>query len=471
MNDLQVVVLAGGSGTRLWPLSRELYPKQFLNLTGEASLLQRTLNRISTLNSAPPLIVCNEEHRFLVAEHCRLAAVSNPTIILEPEGKNTAPAVTLAAFEAITTNEDPVLLVLPSDHHIADLDGFNRAIREALPIAKQGSMVMFGCTPIRPATAFGYIQAVEQSIGSSTALEIQSFVEKPDQETAESMLDEGSYYWNSGMYMFLASRYLSDIQELNPKIFECCQSAIEQRTRDLDFIRPGPKFIESPADSIDYAVAEKASNSVMIPIDIDWNDVGNWEEIWEISEKSESGNVTFGDVITHDTSESLIYSDDRLVTTIGIKNAVVVETSDAVLISDRKQVQDVSNIVRDIKLRTRTEHYRHDRVYRPWGSYQKIEEGSRFLVKRITVNPEASLSLQIHHHRSEHWIVVQGVAQVTRDEEIFMLNENESTYIPLGTPHRLVNPNKEMLHLIEVQVGNYLSEDDIVRLQDDYNRN
>jgi mannose-1-phosphate guanylyltransferase/mannose-6-phosphate isomerase len=470
MTDLRVVVLAGGSGTRLWPLSRELYPKQFLNLTGEASMLQRTLNRVSTLSSAPPLIVCNEEHRFLVAEHCRREALPHSTIILEPGGKNTAPATTLAALEAMANGEDPVLLVMPSDHHIVDTDGFKHAIREAFPIAEQGSLVMFGCTPRGPATGFGYIRALDRFEQASSALRIQSFVEKPDSETATRMLDEGGYYWNSGMYMFLASRYLSDIKALSPQIYECCRLGIEQKTQDLDFIRPGPKFVEAPTDSIDYAVAEKTSNSVMLPIDIGWSDVGNWEEIWELSEKSEERNVTFGDVITYDTSESLIYSDDRLVTTIGIKNVVVVETSDAVLVADRNRVQDVSNIVKHIKRSTRTEHYRHDRVYRPWGSYQKIEEGSRFLVKRITVNPEAKLSLQIHHHRSEHWIVVQGTAEVTRDEEIFILNENESTYIPLGTRHRLVNPDKEVLHLIEVQVGDYLSEDDIVRLHDDYNR-
>jgi mannose-1-phosphate guanylyltransferase/mannose-6-phosphate isomerase len=462
------VILAGGSGTRLWPLSRELYPKQFLKLTGGLSMLQDTLQRLTGLSAASPYVICNEEHRFIVAEQCRALGLTWGAIILEPAARNTAPAIALAALYAVREGDDPILLVLPADHHIADVTAFRAALVKGAALVTADDLVTFGIVPERPETGYGYIKAGAQL--KSCAHKVAQFVEKPDLETAKGYIAGGAHYWNSGMFMFRASTYLKELAAYRPDIYEACRLAAGTMTSDLDFQRPGPEFAKSPADSIDYAVMEKTKGSLVLPINVGWSDVGSWKALWEVSARDAHGNHVRGDVVCVDTSNSLLISEGRLLATVGVSDVMVVETADAVLVAQRDRAQDVKRIVEELRIAKRSEHQAHRRVYRPWGSYETVDEGDRHQVKRITVNPGAKLSLQMHHHRSEHWIVVHGTAVVTCGEKEFVVHENESTYIPIGSKHRLANPGKIPLDLIEVQVGSYLGEDDIVRFQDAYGR-
>ncbi len=466
------VILSGGSGTRLWPLSRELFPKQLLPLVGDRTMLQETISRLDGLEDlAPPLVICNDEHRFLVAEQLREIDVDPLAIILEPVGRNTAPAVAVAAAKAaelLGTDTDPVLLVLPADHVIRDIEGFHSAIGRAHGLAEGGRLVTFGVLPTAPETGYGYIRADELRDGHAP---VREFVEKPDADTARGYLEAGDYYWNSGMFMFLADRYVAELREHRPDIVSACVRAVSEAREDLDFIRlDRGAFEECPSDSIDYAVMEQTGAGEVVPIDVGWSDVGSWSALHEAKDADGEGNVIVGDVLVDDTRDCYLYAGSRLVATVGLENAVVVETADAVLVAPRDRVQDVKRLVGKLKESGREERLLHRKVVRPWGSYDSVDEGDRFQVKRIVVNPGAQLSLQMHHHRAEHWIVVQGTARVSRGEETFLLGENESTYIPVGTTHRLENPGKLPLHLIEVQSGAYLGEDDIVRFEDTYGR-
>jgi len=458
------VILAGGTGSRLWPLSRALYPKQFHALFSEHSLLQETLLRAAGVSPAAPIIVCNEEHRFLVAEQCRAIDVAWDSIILEPEGRNTAPAIGLAALAAPA---GATLLVLPSDHLIQDQSGFADAVAEAEKAAARGGLVTFGLRPDRPETGYGYIRAEGEGKG---ARPVGAFVEKPDEQTATAYLDSGDYFWNSGMFVLGAETYLAALDAHAPAMSEPLRVSHAAGVVDLDFFRPGEAFLDCPSDSIDYAVMEKADDVWMVPAAFDWSDVGSWSAILDASEQDATGNHLSGDVVSVDTEDSYVQANHRLVGTLGVRNLIVVETADAVLVADRDQVQGVKALVDRLKASGREEHVTHREVFRPWGSYETVEEGDRYQVKRISVKPGERLSLQMHHHRAEHWIVVRGTAEVTRGEETFMLAENESTYIPLGTTHRLANPGRMPLELIEVQVGAYLGEDDIVRFEDVYGR-
>lgn len=466
MSKLQPVLLSGGSGTRLWPLSREAYPKQFLPLAGDDTMVQATWLRIAPIAGAAPIVVANEEHRFLVAEQLREIATPTPAIVLEPAGRNTAPAIAAAALQAIADGDDPLLLVLPSDHVVRDEAGFRRAVQAAMPAAEDGALVTFGIVPDAPETGFGYIHA-EAGEGIRKVLR---FVEKPDAATAQSYMDAGGYYWNSGMFLFRASRYLEELQKFRPDILVAVKEAFAAARRDGDFIRlDKAAFAASPSDSIDYAVMEKTDRAMVLPVDIGWNDVGSWSALWQVSEQDGDGNAHHGDVIAVDTRNSYAYA-QRMVALVGVDNLVVVETDDAVLVAAKDKVQEVKQVVARLKDGQRSQAVLHRKVYRPWGAYDSIDMGERFQVKRITVNPGAALSLQMHHHRAEHWIVVSGTAKVTRGEETLLLSENQSTYIPLGTTHRLENPGKVPLELIEVQSGSYLGEDDIVRFEDVYGR-
>jgi mannose-1-phosphate guanylyltransferase/mannose-6-phosphate isomerase len=472
MDQVIPVILAGGTGSRLWPLSRELFPKQFHALFGDQSLLQSTLQRAERATGQPPIILCNEEHRFLVAEQCRALELGWRRIILEPEGRNTAPAIALAALAACDEAQagvDPLLLVLPSDHLISDVEAFCGAVKSAAVAAGQGGLVTFGVTPTQPETGYGYIRAPGEA-AAGQALAVSSFVEKPDLDTARGYLDSGEYYWNSGMFVLNAKVYLEELGRLCPDICTAVTAAYASGSNDLDFFRPGSEFLHSPADSIDYAVMEKTDKAQVVPASFDWSDIGSWTAIWEASEQDSDGNHLQGDVVSVATKDSYVVAHDRLVGTIGVENLVVVETSDAVLVADKDRVQDVRKLVQRLKDGKREEYLTHREVFRPWGSYESVGQGERYQVKRIKVTPGASLSLQMHHHRAEHWIVVRGTAEVTRGEETFTLGENESTYIPLGVTHRLANPGKLTLELIEVQAGAYLGEDDIVRFEDDYGR-
>ena len=471
---LTPVILSGGAGTRLWPLSRELYPKQLLPLTGERTMLQQTASRLEGLGAAAAVVVCNEAHRFLVAEQLRQINIEPRAIVLEPFGRNTAPAIALAAHAALKATKaganvgEPVLLVLPADHVIRDVPAFHKAIRAALAAAEQGQLVTFGIVPGTPETGYGYIQR-----GTSTGAvhQIARFVEKPTAERAREFVKSGDHYWNSGMFMFRARRYLQELERFAPQIAKACQAAFLGAKSDLDFTRIDAKtFEQCPADSIDYAVMEKTSEAVVVPLDAGWSDVGSWAALHEASEADGHGNVTHGDVISEDSQGCYLYSGSRLVSVVGLKDHVVVETKDAVLVAPRDRVQDVKKLVYRLKEQGRYEHSLHREVFRPWGSYDSIENGPRFQVKRLKVKPGASLSLQMHHHRAEHWIVVSGTARITRGEEVFLLEENQSTYIPIGVKHRIENPGKIPLHIIEVQSGSYFGEDDIVRLEDRYGR-
>lgn len=462
------VILAGGTGSRLWPLSRELFPKQFHTLFGNGSLLQSTLLRASRVTAAPPLIVCNEEHRFLVAEQCRELGIEPAGILLEPEGRNTAPAIGLAAHSARADHDDAVLLVLPSDHLVADEAAFAQAVTAAVTAAQQGALVTFGIQPTSPETGYGYIQAPGARVGH--AAPVRSFVEKPDAATARGYLDSGEYYWNSGMFVFGARDYLAELERWQPQMAARVAAAHDGAASDLDFLRPGPDFLESPAESVDYAVMEHTDHAQVVPAAFGWNDVGSWSALWEVSPRDDQGNHLSGDVLAIDSRNSYVLARDRLVGAVGVEDLIVVETADAVLVAHRDRVQDVKQVVNRLKDSQRDECLTHQEVFRPWGSYQGVQQGERYQVKRIKVKPGQRLSLQMHHHRSEHWIVVRGTAEVTRGEDVFTLTENESTYIPLGVTHRLANPGKLDLELVEVQVGAYLGEDDIVRFEDQYGR-
>lgn len=470
------VILSGGSGTRLWPLSRSSYPKQFLPITEEKTLFQMTLERISNLNQAlanfqNPIIVTNENHRFIVAEQLRLQKTS-AQILLEPIARNTAPAIAAAAELALSRGEDPVLLILAADHVIEQQEAFNQAVAVGLSAAESGKLVTFGIVPTAPETGYGYIKAqqkVEQS--ELKSYPVAEFVEKPNRATAEQYVADGSYLWNSGMFMFKASTYLQELEKFNPAIAQNAKNAIQSCKNDLDFIRLDKEsFEQCPEDSIDYAVMEKTEHAVVVPLNANWNDVGAWNSVWEVSQKDENGNSLRGDVITQDTHNSLIHAETRLVSTLGVENIVVIETADAVLVAAQSKVQDIKKIVEKLKSNQRCEIDAHRKVYRPWGSYDSIEHGSRYQVKCIVVNPGQKLSLQMHHHRAEHWIVVNGTAKVRKGDETVMLTENQSIYIPLGETHALENPGKVPLELIEVQSGSYLGEDDIVRFEDVYGR-
>ncbi|TXH27760.1 MAG: mannose-1-phosphate guanylyltransferase/mannose-6-phosphate isomerase [Elusimicrobia bacterium] len=468
---LRPVVLCGGSGTRLWPLSRTHYPKQFLRLADEFSLLQNTLRRLDGLPGLGTIIaVANENHRFLVAEQL-LDIGLRADILLEPAARNTAPAVAAAALHAlsgVTGNDTPLLLVLPSDHVIADVAALQAAIRAAIPHASAGSLVTFGVVPDRPETGYGYIRR-GQAVPGGYALD--RFVEKPDLETAKGYLESGDHYWNSGMFLFRADRYLAALDEFAPAIHRSMAAAVAGARQDLDFLRlDQTAFASSPADSIDYAVMEKTEHGVVIPLDAGWNDIGAWDALASLGLADRNGNTERGDVYSVDTENCVLLSEGRLLTTVGVRNLVVVATPDAVLVTDKGRAQDVKTLVAELKLGARGEtEFRHI-VHRPWGTYERIAHGPRYQVKRILVKPGASLSLQKHHHRAEHWVVVRGTALIARGDESLLLSENQSTYIPLGVVHRLENPGKIDLEIVEVQSGSYLGEDDIVRIEDSYGR-
>ena len=466
---LTPVLLSGGVGSRLWPVSRESHPKHFLPLAGELSMLQETLQRTSGLEEAAPLVVCNEEHRFMVAEQLRQVNLRASALILEPQGRNTAPAVALAAIKAVETDPQALLLVLPADHVIKDVAAFAEAVGKAIPLAQDGRLMTFGVVPASPETGYGYIKC-GTSLGSDL-FDLERFVEKPDAATAQSYLDSGNYLWNSGMFLLGAQNYLDQLQKLAPEILDRCRQAMAGASVDLDFVRPDAQaFDQCPSDSIDYAVMEKTDAGGVVSLDCGWSDVGAWSALWDVGERDEDGNVCKGDVMLDNCSDSYFRSDSRLVAATGVDNLVVVETADALLVADRRKVQDVKRIVNRLKAQQRPEASLHRRVYRPWGSYESLVVADRFQVKRIVVNPGETLSLQMHHHRAEHWIVVHGTAEVTCEDKVFMLAEDESTYIPLGHKHRLANPGRIPLELIEVQSGAYLGEDDIVRFEDQYGR-
>jgi mannose-1-phosphate guanylyltransferase/mannose-6-phosphate isomerase len=463
------VLLSGGVGSRLWPLSRELSPKQFLSLAGDISLLQQTLQRAASLSSSAPIVVCNQEHRFMVAEQLRALEMIAAAIILEPVGRNTAPAVAVAALQALKIDPEAVLLVMPADHVIKDLHAFTEAVSTGLIQAKQGKLVTFGIVPESAETGYGYIRRSEHA--DAGCYPIAQFVEKPSKAIAEQYLASGDYYWNSGMFLLGAKAYLEELKLHAPDILTAVQSAFANTGHDLDFIRLGVEaFSTCPSDSIDYAVMEKTAKGMVVPLSCGWSDVGAWSSLWEVRDKDVRGNVVIGDVMLHNTEDSYIHSSSRLVTTVGVDSIVVVETPDAILVADKSQVQDVKTIVDILRQQQREEVNTHTRVYRPWGSYESLVIAPRFQVKRIIVNPGQTLSLQLHHHRAEHWIVVSGTALVTCGDKEFILSEDQSTYIPLGTKHRLANKGVIPLELIEVQSGSYLGEDDIVRFEDIYGR-
>ena len=469
---LHPVILCGGSGTRLWPLSRKAYPKQFLDLDGTgSSMLQETLNRLNALpDLSPAIAVCNTENRFLVAQQLQEINAPVASILLEPCARNTAPAVACAALQALKHDKDALLLVLPADHLINDKTGFEKAVSNALHSALDDQLVTFGIVPLHPETGYGYIRKGAALVGTA-AFEIDEFKEKPDLETARQYLAQGSYLWNSGMFVFRAECYLAELKKQAPDIFRQCQLALETAREDLDFTCLGTEAFEAcPADSIDYAVMENATGRAVVDLDAGWSDVGSWSSLWDVLQKDNQGNCTQGDVITQDTRDSFVLGNSRLVATLGISDAVVIETADAVLVAHRDKVQHVKDIVGELGQAGRSEGALHKVVYRPWGSYETISMADRFQVKKIVVNPGQKLSLQKHHHRAEHWIVVKGTARVTCEDKVFSLAEDQSTYIPLGHKHRLENPGKIPLELIEVQSGSYLGEDDIVRYDDVYGR-
>ncbi|WJG10959.1 mannose-1-phosphate guanylyltransferase/mannose-6-phosphate isomerase [Aliiglaciecola sp. LCG003] len=469
---MKPVILAGGSGSRLWPKSRAALPKQFLSLTEEQTMLQSTVSRLDGLDVEPAIFICNEAHRFLVAEQLRQQGRQHGGILLEPMGRNTAPAIALAALHAQLNGEDPVLLVLAADHLIKDQRAFHKAIAHANALALSGKLVTFGIVPDSPHTGYGYIRRGEQLNQAETGFAVSQFVEKPDADTAKKYIDNGDYFWNSGMFMFKASRYLQELEKFAPKMLEICKQAISTEAKDLDFVRiDSAIFATCPDDSVDYAVMEKTDDAAMVPLNAGWNDVGSWSSLWETADKKDSqGNVTVGDVMLADVRNSYVNSEQRLIAVVGLDDVVVVETKDAILVANKNKVQDIKTIVNSLKQQHRPEFEFHREVFRPWGSYDSIDNGQRFQVKRITVNAGEKLSVQMHHHRAEHWIVVSGTAKVTNGDKTFLVTENESTYIPIGVVHALENPGKLPLELIEVQSGSYLGEDDIVRFSDRYGR-
>ncbi len=480
------VILSGGSGSRLWPLSRGLRPKQFLGLTGDHTLFQLTLQRLTGLvDHLAPIVVSNDDHRFLVADQCLQMGVKPWALLLEPVARNTAPAIAVAALAAQggagpvaqdPAESDPVLLVLPSDHVFANVAAFEAAVRVGEKAAQAGAMVTFGIVPTAPETGYGYVKATSKTTASGTiatsgALPAEAFVEKPDLATAQKYLADGHYFWNSGMFMFKASVFLSELGRHNPAMLAACQKAYASAKRDLDFIRLDKEaFSSSPSDSIDYAVMEKTDKAVVVPLDAGWSDVGAWSAVWQVQPQDKSGNGVRGDVLLHDANDCYVHADHRLVSLVGVTDLVVVETSDAVLVAHKDKAQDVKKVVDALKAKGRTEADLHREVFRPWGAYDSIGNGERYQVKRITVKPGARLSLQMHHHRAEHWVVVKGTAQITIGDEVKLVSENQSVYIPVGVKHCLENPGKVAIELIEIQSGSYLGEDDIVRFDDKYGR-
>lgn len=464
------IIMAGGSGSRLWPMSRTLNPKQFLRLTDHAnSFLQTTIKRLEGLNCQEPRLICNEQHRFLAAEQLRTLGLDKPRILLEPIGKNTAPAIALAAIQAYEENANSILLVLAADHLIRDEKAFHDSVRVSLPLAESGKLVTFGIVPTHPETGYGYIER-GSAIGCG-GFTVSRFIEKPNLIAAQEYLMTGDYFWNSGMFIFRAQRYLEELERFRPEILQTCRVALANGTRDLHFTRVDESAFRScPEDSIDYAVMESTKDAVMVPLDAGWSDIGSWSALWDVSEKDDQGNVFKGDVLDHGSSNTYVHADSRLVTTVGVQDLVVVETKDAVLVAHKDHVQDVKKIVEKLKDQSRGEYVNHREVYRPWGMYDSVDNGHRYQVKRITVQPGAKLSVQMHHHRAEHWIVVSGTAKVTNGDKTYLVSENQSTYIPVGQIHALENPGVIPLELIEVQSGSYLGEDDIVRFEDKYGR-
>ena len=468
------VILAGGSGARLWPLSREMYPKQLIHLINEKTMLQETIMRLSGLeNIGNPIVICNENHRFMVAEQLREIEVTTESILLEPVGRNTAPALAIAALKLLSQGLNPLLLVLPADHIIKDVSVFHDALNSGESFAQEGFLITFGIVPEMAETGYGYIRRGDQlsGPGSTEVFKIAAFVEKPDKKTAEAYFKSGRYFWNSGMFMFKASQVIEELKKCAPEIIEACERALNSGKEDLDFFRLDAEAFEAcPSDSIDYALMEKTDKGVMVTLKAGWNDLGSWEALWTVGEKNKNGNVIQGDVLTLDVKNSYLKATHRMIAAVGLENHIIIETSDAVLVSPRDRVQEVKQVVDQLKANKRSEAILHRKVYRPWGVYEGIDISSRYQVKRITVKPGMILSLQKHFHRSEHWIVVKGTAVVTKGDDTFILKEDESTYIPLGKTHRLENPGEIDLELIEVQSGSYLGEDDIVRFEDVYGR-
>lgn len=467
------VILAGGSGTRLWPMSRQHYPKQLLKLFGDKTMLQQTISRLNGVaNLAAPIVVCNEEHRFMVAEQLHEIGQAKSSIILEPVARNTAPALALAAIHARTLAENPILLVLSADHMIKDVNAFHIALADAIEAAQEGHLATFGVTPTRPETGYGYIKTRrDSSLPVVTFYPVAQFVEKPDLTTAERYLAEGCYYWNSGMFVFQTEVFLRELQVHSPDVVVAAEQAKVWAVQDLDFIRVDREsFAHAPNISIDYALMEKSSNVVCVPFSAGWSDVGDWKSFWDLSDKDAAGNSLIGDSIDIGSTNTLVFSQDKLVATLGVNNLMIVNTPDAVLVADQSQAQQVKSIITQIEKQKRSEHLQHREIYRPWGCYDAIDSGDRYQVNRIRVKPGGSLSLQVHHHRAEHWIVVKGTALVQKGDETVLLSENESTYIPVGTKHRLSNPGKIPLEIVEVQSGPYLQEDDVIRYEDSYGR-
>jgi mannose-1-phosphate guanylyltransferase/mannose-6-phosphate isomerase len=463
------VILSGGAGTRLWPLSRELYPKQLLALTGRQTMLQETALRLAGIAGArDPIVVCNEAHRFTVAEQLRTLEIHASAILLEPVGRNTAPAVALAALRALSLDPEAILVVAPADHVVRDARAFQQAAATAAALAEEGKLVTFGVVAHAPETGYGYIR---RGAGQGPAYPVAQFTEKPALDVALQFVASGDYYWNSGMFVFKAREYLDELQKYAPDIREASKAALDAARADLDFVRIDKVCFERcRSDSIDYAVMEKTHSAVVLPLDAGWSDVGSWASLFDVSPADEDGNVLKGDVLVHDTRDCYVHSTSRLVTAVGMDDHVIVETKDAVLVAPKGRVQDVKNLVAKLKKTGRSESALHREVFRPWGSYDSLDAGERFQVKRLSVKPGGQLSSQMHHHRAEHWIVVQGTARITCGEKTFLLSENESTYIPIGATHRIENPGKVPLHIVEVQSGSYLGEDDIVRFDDIYGR-
>lgn len=464
------VILAGGSGTRIWPLSRKLHPKQVLALLGDRTLVQETVLRLRGLDAAAPVVICNDEHRFIVAEQLRDLSKRPAALILEPVARNTAPAVAVAALYALAQSPDATLLMLPADHLITDSSAFHTAVVQAVDYARDGHLVTFGIVPAAPETGYGYIMQ-GAAMPHGPGRKIQRFVEKPDTATAEGYVRSGQYFWNSGMFVLRADAVLAELTRFAPEIVRGCRESLEKAVSDLDFLRlDHDAFAACPEDSIDYAVMERTDRGVMVPLSCGWSDLGSWDALWQAGEKDGDGNVARGDVLLCDVRDSFLHAETRLLAAVGLENHIVVETSDAVLVSPRDRVQEVKKLVDRLKAQNRVEAVSHKKVFRPWGHYESIGQGERYQVKRITVTPGHVLSLQKHFHRAEHWVVVRGTAVVTRDGEEILVRENESVYLPLGAVHRLANPGRIPLELIEVQVGGYLGEDDIVRFEDVYGR-
>jgi mannose-1-phosphate guanylyltransferase/mannose-6-phosphate isomerase len=464
------VILSGGSGSRLWPLSRAMHPKQFLTLNGDQTLFQATLSRLAGIQDGPltPIVVSNEDHRFLVAEQCRALGINPQAILLEPIGRNTAPAIAAAVVKSLASGRDELLLVLPADHVFDDLDALHKAFEAGTPAARDGRIVTFGIVPNKAETGYGYIRVAEKS---DEIQAVQEFVEKPDLATAEQYLADGRYYWNSGMFLFQASSMLAQLEEHAPQVLDAVQAALKNAKEDLDFTRLDTMaFATAENISIDYAVMERSNQVSVVPLDAGWNDVGSWSAVWEIAEKDSQGNASRGDVMLEATRNAYVHAEHRMVSVLGLDDVIVVETADAVMVAAKDKAQDVKLLVDRIKQSARTEATNHRKVYRPWGAYDSIDQGPRYQVKRITVAPGQKLSVQMHHHRAEHWIVVTGTAKVSIGDKQVLLSENQSTYIPIGVVHALENPGKIPLEMIEVQSGGYLGEDDIVRFEDRYGR-